>query len=62
MELWHDPRGLDPLHRQDSPECFLGCPLYTIIPAVPGQYDLESFFGITPAPGFSFVAAVTEIH
>ncbi len=46
----------------DSAECFLGCPFPTLIPAVPGQYDLQSFFGITPAPGFSFQATVTAIH
>jgi hypothetical protein len=46
----------------DSAECFLGCPLFTEIPAVPGHYDLQSFFGITPAPGFSFSATVIAIH
>ncbi len=45
----------------NSDHCFLGCPLFTEIPAVPGHYDLQSFFGITPAPGFSFQATVKAI-
>jgi hypothetical protein len=45
----------------DSEHCFLGCPLYTEIPAVPGHFTLSSFFGIDEEPGFSYVATVVKI-
>lgn len=45
----------------DSEPCFLGCPLETEIPAVPGHYTIESFFGIDELPGFSYQATVVKV-
>jgi hypothetical protein len=45
----------------DSELCFLGCPLYTEIPAVPGHWTMSSFFGVDDQPGFTYVATVTKV-
>ena len=45
----------------DSELCFLGCPLYTEIPAVPGHWTMTSFFGVDDQPGFTYVATVTKV-
>lgn len=45
----------------DSEHCFLGCPLYSEIPAVPGHFTIESFFGIDELPGFSYQATVVKV-
>lgn len=45
----------------DSVLCFLGCPLYTEIPAVPGHWTMSSFFGVDDEPGFTYVATVKRV-
>jgi hypothetical protein len=45
----------------DSEPCFLGCPLYSEIPAVPGHFTLSSFFGIDELPGFTYEATVVKV-
>jgi hypothetical protein len=46
----------------DSEPCFLGCPLETEIPAVPGHWKMESFFGVDRLPGFTYEAQVVKVH
>lgn len=46
----------------DSVPCFLGCPLETEIPAVPGHWKMESFFGIDRLPGFTYEAEVLKVR
>jgi hypothetical protein len=45
----------------DSAHCFIGCPLYTEIPAVPGHYNGLTFFGVPDLPGHSYVSNVVKI-
>jgi len=45
----------------DSEHCFIGCPLYSEIPAVPGHFTLSSFFGIDELPGFTYQATVVKV-
>ena len=45
----------------ESSPCFLGCPLFTEIPAVAGHYTLGSFFGFDEEPGYSYVATVVQL-
>jgi len=42
----------------DSDPCFIGCPLYTEIPAVSGHWTQNSFFGVDRLPGFTYQAQV----
>jgi hypothetical protein len=46
----------------DSAPCFLGCPLETEIPAVPGHWKMGSFFGVDRLPGFTYEAQVVKAH
>jgi hypothetical protein len=46
----------------DSEHCFIGCPLETEIPAVPGHFTIESFFGVDEQPGFSYQANVVKVQ
>ena len=45
----------------DSEPCFLGCPLYSEIPAVPGHWTIGSFFGVDELPGYSYQATVVKV-
>jgi hypothetical protein len=46
----------------DSELCFIGCPLYTEIPAVPGHYKMDSFFGVDRVPGMTYEAQVVRVQ
>jgi hypothetical protein len=45
----------------DSEECFLGCRLYSEIPAVTGHWTISSFFGVDEFPGYSYQATVVKV-